>query len=327
MPQQDSPSRPLTVTVLLCTYRRKDDLARCLSALELQTRLPDEVLLTVRDTDTITLDFLSASSYRLPLRIISVQIPGLVAARNAGIAALKTDIVAMIDDDTYPAANWLENVCQHFAADPKLGGLGGRDRPAGDNVKKIARQPVVGILLYYGKHIGNHHAGIGPARPVDLLKGANMSFRSEAVRQVGFDSRLSGTGSQPCEDLSISLRVRRAGWKLAYDPEVLVDHYEGAREEQRHYAAMLPVKDPKAFGEVTYNWVVTIWDEFSPFRHLVFIAWQFFVGTRVRPGLIQALRFTSSLGSISWQRFWYTQQAVASAYGDLYRARLSGSRT
>jgi len=37
----------MTITVLIPTYRRPQDLARCLEALQKQTRLADEVLLVV----------------------------------------------------------------------------------------------------------------------------------------------------------------------------------------------------------------------------------------------------------------------------------------
>jgi len=144
-----------------------------------------------------------------------------------------------------------------------------------------------------------------------------MSFRREAIAGLRFDTRLRGKGAQPNEDIAFCLAVRRRGWKLVYDPSVLVDHYEGPRDEPRHYAVMLPVTDARAFGDVTYNWVVAVYDEFSPLRHMVYILWQFLVGTRLRPGLVQAIRFTRSLRRESWRRFWITQKAMLEAYNDL----------
>jgi GT2 family glycosyltransferase len=310
----------LSAAVLLCTYKRPQDLDRCITALTAQLRLPDELILAVRDVDDQTRAYLETLKVPFPCRIATVTTPGLVAARKAGVAALQSDIVAMIDDDTVPAPDWLERICQHFEADDRVGAVGGRDRPAGPNAASDARQPVVGILQWSGRYVGNHHSGIGPARPVDLLKGANMSFRSTVVKKISFDDRLRGTGAQSCEDLAFSLAVRGAGWKILYDPEVLVDHYEGDREEIRHYAGMMPIEDGNAFGDITYNWVVAIWDYFSPPRHFVYVVWQMLVGTRSRPGLVQALRFTPQLGFISWQRFWYTQKALVTAYVHLARS-------
>jgi GT2 family glycosyltransferase len=307
----------MTTSILIATYRRPQDLQRCLGALEQQTRPPDHVFLIVREEDTETQTFLAGTTFALSLKVLRVQNPGLVAARNVGLAALGTDLVSMIDDDAAPHPDWLERIERYFLADHRLGALGGRDRLANKPDCDTVNRKAVGKILYFGNLVGNHQSGGGPARETDTLIGVNMSFRREAIAGLRFDSRLRGKGAQPNEDIAFCLAVRRRGWKLVYDPEVLVDHYEGPRDEPRHYAAMLPVTDSRAFGDVTYNWVVAIYEEFSPLRHLVYIIWQFMVGTRLRPGLVQAIRFTSSLRRESWLRFWITQKAMLEAYVDL----------
>jgi GT2 family glycosyltransferase len=228
----------------------------------------------------------------------------------------------MIDDDAAPHPDWLDRIENHFAADPRLGALGGRDRLVSKTDCDTVRANVVGKIRYFGNLVGNHHAGFGPPREVDTLIGVNMSFRREAIAELRVDLRLRGRGAQPNEDIAFCLAVRRRGWKLLYDPMVVVDHFEGPREEPRHYAAMLP--SDGSFGDVTYNWVVAIYEEFSPFRHLVYILWQFLVGTRLRPGLVQAVRFTQRLRGESWRRFWITQRAMLEAYVAL-RAKVAAT--
>lgn len=309
----------LSISVLICTYRRTHDLQRCLGSLDEQTRRPDDIIVVARQEDPETHAALSGFGANSLVRVVGVSAPGLVAARNAGLAALRTDIVAMIDDDTVPHPCWLKRIEGHFLADERLGGLGGRDRCVSKHDCDRARMATVGKLQFCGRTVGNHHAGYGAPREVDLLKGVNMSYRRTAIAGLCFDPRLRGKGSQPCEDLAFSLAVRHAGWRIIYDPEVVVDHYEGIREEPRHYAAMLPIKDVQAYGDVTYNFVVATHDRLSSLRRAAYVLWQFFVGTRVSPGFLQAVRFTSTLGRSSWQRFWITQRAMVSAHLDLRR--------
>lgn len=311
---------PTTLGVVLCTYRRPDNLARCLAGIAAQTRQPDEVLVVVRDADTATLDYLQARSPEpLPLRVVPVHEPGLVAARNAGLAASRTDLLTLTDDDAVPRPDWLERIARHFATDPRLGGLGGRDQCfTADGAPQPASKDLVGKLLWTGKHIGNHHLGRGAARPVDLLKGVNMSYRREALAPIGFDRRLRGSGSQACEDMSVSRSVALAGWTLLYDPAVLVDHYEGARDEPRHYAAQV-LTDRSGFSDSVYNQAVATWNGRSPLQRLAALLFFFFVGTRATPGLLQALRFTPSLGRTAWIRFRITQRARFEAFRDLSR--------
>ena len=180
---------------------------RGLAGLVAQTRLPDDVILVVRPSDLATHEAMAARvPDGLPWRIVPVHEPGLVAARNAGLAAQHCDVVAFCDDDTVASPEWLARILPHFD-DPAVGGVGGRDRCHDGTGFDDRQRQVVGHLQWWGRAIGNHHLGFGAARRVDFLKGANMSYRAEAVRGRWFDTRLRGKGAQADDDLSFSLSV------------------------------------------------------------------------------------------------------------------------
>jgi len=141
-----------------------------------------------------------------------------------------------------------------------------------------------------------------------------MSYRISAIPEMPAYLRLRGKGAQPFEDTAFCLAVRRAGWKLVYDPQVLVDHLEGAREEIRYYSHTLPVTDVEGFENLSFNNVVALWDELPPTRMIAFAMWSFLVGVRVCPGVIQAIRFTTQMGlAASWHRFFVAQRGFAKA--------------
>jgi hypothetical protein len=161
--------------------------------------------------------------------------------------------------------------------------------------------------------IGNHHRGFGPPRDVQVFKGANMSFRAEATAGLSFDERLRGSGAQPHEDVGFSLAVGRRGWRLKYDPAVLVDHYAG-RAEARPYSSVGRLDDAQACRDSAFNMVISLWDELSPPRRLAFLLWSVMVGTGPEPGLVQAVRYTGKSGIGSWRRFAATQQGKWRAF-------------
>ena len=311
---------PRTIGVLIPTYKRPRDLIRCLDALRLQERPPDDVMVIVRREDSETQmvlgDYDCAS---LPLRIIVVDTPGTVYAHNVGIETCTTDVLAMIDDDTAPHPQWLRIILEDFQADSQLGGLGGRDRCFDGQSFDESKEGTVGKLQWFGRAIGNHHRGFGAIREVDLLKGANMSFRATALENARCDTRLRGKGAQPNEDTSLTMAVKRAGWKIAYDPNALVDHYQAVREEKRHYSGIARIADPGPFVDFAYNEVIGIWDSLSFPRKIVFVLWSALVGTRVCPGLVQAVRFTPNLGWQSWYRFFLAQKGKFAAVAALVR--------
>ena len=93
----------LRISVLIPTWLRPASLERCLSGLEAQTRPPEEVLVVARDGDAATRVLLSARKPKaFELRVITVSVPGVVPAMNAGLAEMQGDIIAITDDDTVP---------------------------------------------------------------------------------------------------------------------------------------------------------------------------------------------------------------------------------
>lgn len=307
----------LSLTVLVPTYHRPKDLARCLEALQKQTRPADEVLVVFRDTDPETRQLLEVFNPELlPLRTLMLpDAGGVVAALNGGLDEALGEIIAITDDDAAPHADWLANIEAHFLSDSLVGGVGGRDWVYHGRQLEEGDREVVGQVQWFGRVIAEHHLGIGKAREVDLLKGVNMSFRRSAIANLRFDRRLNGTGAQPHNELAFCLPLRRAGWKLIYDPKVGVDHFPAQRfdEDQRD------TFNPIAFGNWVRNETLILLEHLSPVQRIVFLVWAILVGTREAPGFVQWLRFLPSEGLLAgqkllaslrgrWQGWWSWQE-------------------
>ena len=287
------------ISTIIPTYRRSKDLERCLEALKKQTRLADEVIVVVRDTDDETWSFLDNFDVEsLPMHTVKVSVPGQVAALNAGLDKAQGEIIAITDDDAAPHVDWLERIEAHYLADKTVGGVGGRDFLYIDNQLVEGAKKTVGKLQWFGRAIGNHHLGVGEPREVDILKGANMSFRKDAIVGLRFDERLRGTGAQVHNDLSFCLAVRQRGWKLIYDPSVAIDHYFAQRfdEDQRG-----------KFSEISmvnrvHNETLVLLEYLPPLRRTLFILWAVLVGTRAKRGFLQYLRFLPSESFLAGQK-------------------------
>ena len=227
----------MKITVVVPTYRRPKDLKRCLEALKKQIRPADEVLVVVRDIDAETWSFFQSFDYgSLPLRTIKVFVPGQVAALNTGLEEATGEIISITDDDGVPRPEWLFRIHKYFLSDGNIGGVGGKDWMYVGNELIDGKQKVVGKVQWFGRTTGNHHLGFGEPREVEILKGANMSYRKTAVENLRFDTRLLGSGAEVHNDLAFSLSVKKAGWNLIYDPAIEIDHYHGKRfdDDQRN---------------------------------------------------------------------------------------------
>lgn len=291
----------MQVTVVVPTYKRPDDLARCLNALKRQERPADEILVTVRDSDAATWTFLDGfDGEELPLTLLTLGEPGQVFALNAGLTAAAGDIIAITDDDAAPHADWLKKIEAHFQANAEVGGVGGRDWVHFDeSTVDSGESQVVGKVQWFGRFIGNHHRGVGPAREVDILKGANMSYRRTAVESLRFDEDLKGQGAQVRNDMAFSLAVRRAGWKIIYDPAVAVDHYPAQRfdEDQRYQFVY------EAWKNTVHNETLAMLRYLQSWQKVVFSLWMFLIGTRISVGVVQVVRLLLSRDQLALQKY------------------------
>ncbi|TAM30862.1 MAG: glycosyltransferase [Paraburkholderia sp.] len=278
--------RAVRVTVLVPTYRRPEDLARCLSALLCQARSPEQIVVVARADDEATHACLAehVTPRVLNVEVAIVDAPGQVAALNRGLEAATGDVIAITDDDAAPRSDWVARIAAAFEADPKLGALGGRDWVHEAGRVLDGERELVGKLRPSGRIVGNHHLGVGKAREVDLLKGANMSYRRAAIGSLRFDARLRGSGAQTHNDMAFSMGVKRAGWKLVYDPLVAVDHYPATRpgEDPRNAQTLASMRN------AAFNLHLILRGHLSPLHRETAWWWYALVGTHVYPGLLHA---------------------------------------
>jgi glycosyltransferase involved in cell wall biosynthesis len=282
-----------------------------LDALKKQTRPANEVLLVVRDTDVETRNFLETFDPNpLPLQIVTVTTSGVIAALNKGLDAAQGDIIAITDDDAAPRPEWLTRIEAHFVSDDAIGGVGGRDWMYQGTELVDGACEVVGKVQWFGRTIGNHHFGVGKPREVEILKGANMSYRRSAIANLRFDERLRGTGAQAHNDLAFGLAVKGSGWKLIYDPLVELDHFHGQRfDEDIRYQF-----NPIATGNQVHNYTLILLEYLPPIRRLVFILWAILIGTRGERGLLQTLRFIPAEGILSLKQLLVSLQGRWQGY-------------
>ena len=152
------------------------------------------------------------------LHYVHLDRKGLPNARNEAIARATGKILLFLDDDVILIHDDFLDAHVRAYEDPRVGGVTGRivERSVRPNTKTTASHISPG-----GRTMTNLW-GIDRME-IPSLKGANMSYRAEAVHQVGgFDRNYIGTAL--LEDTDYSHRVRVAGWKLIFEPAAELVH-------------------------------------------------------------------------------------------------------
>lgn len=211
------------VTVVVPVLDRADELDRCLTALA----HPDVVVVDDGSADP---DAVAAVCARHGAVVVRRGNGGPAAARNSALPLLRKDFVAFLDSDCVPPAGWLAQLRGHFD-DPELGAVAPR-------VTGGLRSPL---------DLGTRPGLVGPGNPVGYVPTAALLVRRQAL--TPFDESL-----RYGEDVDLVWRMVASGWRVRYDPRVVVRHEEPARLAERlvrrfRYgtsAAPLSLRHPRA---------------------------------------------------------------------------------
>jgi GT2 family glycosyltransferase len=161
------------------------------------------------------------------VQIVIQEGRGVSSAKNAGWRTAKSPIVACIDDDCYPEADYLDSIFDCFSRDVRLGFVGGRILLHDPTDRRITIQESLEPLSFPpGSFI----------RP-GIIQGANIAYRRAAISEAGgFDPWFGAGAIYSGDETELMARISAAGWNGAYAPKPVVYHDHGrktANDERR----------------------------------------------------------------------------------------------
>jgi GT2 family glycosyltransferase len=274
------------LSVVIPTYQRPEWLARAVMSLGAQTRLPDEVLAVVRDTDSPTHEAVAQLRDRglpFPLRRVDVHEPGFMPPVREGMRAADGDIVAVLDDDAEALRDWADRLLAHYA-DPTVGGVGGRCiNMTGDVPTPVGTVKRVGYTTWRGQFVGQMFQRPLFTKPIDVdfLLGGCMSYRCCVARKLCFDMELNRDVSFNYE-VDLGLQVREMGWRLVFDPAIAVRHYTAPRS----VVGTRKVDNTEGVFWYAHNEMRIVLRRLRGSRRVLGAAWRVAVGERRAPGVV-----------------------------------------
>lgn len=162
-----------------------------------------------------------ALTEQLPASLTVVPKPGGPAAKRDFVAGQAGgDVIAFLDDDAYPRADWLANALPHFA-DQSVAAVGGPAiTPPGEGLWAAVSGAVFTSWLGSGP-TRMRYWPTGTVRSIDDWPSVNLLVRKNIFDQIGgFD-----TAYWPGEDTKLCLDLVQAGYRIMYDPGVVCYHH------------------------------------------------------------------------------------------------------
>lgn len=196
-----------TVSVVIPTRNDAEMLTTCLYLLSQQSRPADEIIVVDNGSSDDTPDVCTTAG----VRRIPVDLQGIPATAAAGFDAAAGDIIARLDTDSRPPADWLERVEAILAAAGPM-------------------SLVTGPAYFYGgspwvRWAGRHVFLSGYFRVFGFLLGhppvfgSNFALRRAVWEEIG--GRVVRNNEYVHDDLDISYRLR-PGTAVIYDRTLTV---------------------------------------------------------------------------------------------------------
>ncbi len=245
MSVNEAPAAP-QISVIIPAYGEVDSVRHTLAALARQDLDPECFEVIVCDNNPRPV-YAAALNLGPGQQVVHESTPGSYAARNAGVAAARGDLLAFTDADCRPAKSWLRALLTGFGQQASVDILGGPVVLTDIATTKPATLYEAAFAFDQNHSIGTLHYSVT----------ANMAARRRVFAAVGgFDSTLKSGG-----DLEWGRRAWRAGFVIDYCPAARVFH------PARQTVAQLASKRRRIQGGL--NQMSRRWR--TPWQHLVWI--------------------------------------------------------
>lgn len=190
----------MTIAIVVATLGRPTIVDEFLSAIEMQTRTPDVIIISAESASDLPA--------RVPPSIVVLLGPrGAAKQRNLGLEHClgRYGVVVFLDDDYVPSRYFVENVAALFERHPAVSGATGLVLFDGVGTQ--------GISHHEAERLVRQHDEAQTPNPsiVDSgwTYGCNMAFRCDAVGDIRFDENLPLYSWQ--EDVDFSGRMSARG--------------------------------------------------------------------------------------------------------------------
>ncbi len=196
-------------SVIVCTRDGVDRIGDCLRSVSRLRDVEYETIVVDDGSGDGTADLVAGEFPGVIL--LKLEACGLSAARNAGAAVARGEVLAFTDDDCMVDAEWLARLRRVYQ-DGRFSAAGGPNLPPGP---RCWQEAVVCAAPGAPSHV------MLDDEEAEHLPGCNLSVRKEAFEAVGgFDPRFRTAG----DDVDFCWRLRDAGHRLGFAPGAFVWH-------------------------------------------------------------------------------------------------------
>jgi GT2 family glycosyltransferase len=229
----------MRLSIVIVNYNVKYFLEQCLHSVEEAIAGLETEVFVVDNNSVDGSNEMVISKFPWVHLIMNKENIGFSRANNQAIKLATGDLVLLLNPDTILEQDTLSKCIHFMETHPDAGGLGIKMVDGKGNFlpesKRGLPTPIVAFYKIFGlsalfpksKSFGKYHLSYldnNSTHEVDILSGAFMMLRKVALDKIGL---LDETFFMYGEDIDLSYRIIKGGYKNYYFPEARIIHYKG----------------------------------------------------------------------------------------------------
>ena len=214
-----------TVSIVIPVYNQIHYTYLCLQSILEHTKDVSYEVIIADDVSTDATEHLSEFAENLVICRNQTN-QGFLRNCNQAAKAARGKYVMFLNNDTQVTEGWLSSLVNLIESDPTIGMVGSK------LVYPDGRLQEAGGIIWsdgsgwnYGRLDDPDKAEYNYVKDVDYISGAAILLSTALWKQIGgFDERFAPAY---CEDSDLAFEVRKAGYRVVYQPKSKVIHFEG----------------------------------------------------------------------------------------------------
>ncbi|MFO0947988.1 MAG: glycosyltransferase family 2 protein [Planctomycetota bacterium] len=241
----------VSLSIVIVNWNVRDLLRACLQSVQQQMRLPEtcyEVIVVDNQSTDGSVAMLEKEFPGVRL-IANPHNPGFGKANNQALPLCRGKYILLLNPDTVILDHALDKMLARMEGEPSIGALGCRllngdgtlQRWTGGSFPTLwtvaCHYFFLSQLLPRGFRPASLYldSDVPSSIDVDWVSGACLLLRREEVGDYIFDDAFFMYG----EDMELCHRLKKAGQRVVYMPEVSIIHYQGASMKQQKGEVLL----------------------------------------------------------------------------------------
>lgn len=249
----------IKLSIIIVNFNSGLFLKKCLLSIEKSILSPQDYEVIIVDNNSKDISIEEALKVK-GINLILIQNKknvGFAVANNQGIKKAKGGYILLLNPDTLISTSVLHEMINFMEKNPKVGIATGKvilpNGELDDACHRGFPTPWNAFFHFTGiarifpqsKFLNGYHLGyhdLNKIHEIDACAGAFMIIRREAGKQVRWlDEDYFWYG----EDLDFCFRVKFAGWKIMFVPNVAITHYKGVSAGIKSHSQHLTTADHK----------------------------------------------------------------------------------